>query len=177
MPRVVSEIVDVYVFRRPAGAATANARQEAQSGAGVEFLLLRRSPGEYLGGTWQAVHGRIEPGETAWQTALRELREETGLTPIELYQIDAVNTFYMAADDVVHHCPCFAAEVGGQAGVVLDAEHEAFEWVSAEDAMRRFIWPGQRRAVREIIEEILRPGPATAYLRIEGWRAATRERS
>ena len=77
MARVVSEIVDVYVFRR---------RDPC-----VDYLLLRRSEVEVLPGTWQAVHGRIRPGETAPQTALRELSEETGLEPLAMHQIDVVN--------------------------------------------------------------------------------------
>lgn len=155
MPRIVSEIVDVYVFRRVAGVS-----------AEVEFLMLRRAPGEKLAGTWQAVHGRIEAEEAAWQTGLRELREETGLAPVAFYQLDTVNTFYMAVDDTIHHCPCFAAEVAGTAAVVLNDEHDDFLWIPADAAVSRFIWPGQRQAVREIVDEIVRPGPAADFLRI-----------
>jgi len=32
-------------------------------------------------GSWETVHGTIEPGETPVQASLRELREETGLVP------------------------------------------------------------------------------------------------
>jgi len=153
MTRVICEIADAYVFRRQEGKA--------------EFLLLRRSIGESLGGIWATVAGRIEPGETAWQAALREIREETSLVPVNFYQIDAVNTFYMVDDDAVHHCPCFAAEVPMSAVVKLNEEHDAFEWVEAQSAIERFTWPGQRRAVREIIEEIITPGPATPFLKIK----------
>jgi dATP pyrophosphohydrolase len=153
MTRVLCEIADAYVFRR--------------RGNDADFLLLRRAIGETLGGIWATVAGRIEPGETAWQAALREIREETGLAPTNFYQIDAVNTFYMATDDAVHHCPCFAAEVPMNAIVQLNEEHDAFEWVDAQSAIQRFTWPGQRRAVREIIEEIVTPGPATPFLKIK----------
>src|SRR5687767_11084664 len=67
--------------------------------AGVlrEFLQLRRAKGEFLAGAWGAIHGRIERGETAWQAALRELREESGLAPLEFYQLDTINQFYLVA--------------------------------------------------------------------------------
>ncbi len=152
MPRVASEIVDAYLYRH--------------RGRDVEFLLLRRAKARYLGGTWQAVHGKIEPGEKAWEAALREIREETGLTPTEFYQIDAVNTFYLASEDVVHQCPCFAGLMAEDAKVQLNDEHDAFEWLSVDAAMARFMWPGQRRAVREIVSEIITPTPAIEYLRI-----------
>ena len=153
MARVVSEIVDVYVFRR--------------RDPSVDYLLLRRSEVEVLPGTWQAVHGHIRPGETAPQTALRELSEETGLEPLAMHQIDVVNTFYQARDDTVHHCPCFAVEVANDAEPVLDEEHDAYEWIDYDQAMARFPWPGQRRALREIRHEIVHRGPAIQYLRID----------
>ena len=42
-----------------------------------EVLLLKRAQTQV--GTWCQIAGGIEDGETAWQTALRELDEETGL--------------------------------------------------------------------------------------------------
>src|SRR4051812_27171667 len=42
---------------------------------GHEILQLRRAIGDFMGGTWQTVVGKIETGEKAWQAAARELRE------------------------------------------------------------------------------------------------------
>ncbi len=42
---------------------------------GVMILILRHK----LGGHWSFPKGHVEPGETERQTALREVREETGL--------------------------------------------------------------------------------------------------
>jgi dATP pyrophosphohydrolase len=52
-----------------------------ETGASHEFLQLRRRADDYLGGTWQIVRGTCLPDEPAWQAALRELEEETGLRP------------------------------------------------------------------------------------------------
>lgn len=41
-----------------------------------QFLLLERAAHP---GYWQSVTGSLEDGETLWQTALREVQEETGL--------------------------------------------------------------------------------------------------
>ena len=153
MAEVSANLVDVYVFRRRGGGA-------------VELLLLRRRPGARLGGTWQAVHGKVEAGESAWQTALRELREETGLAPTAFWQLESVNTFYMAAPDRVMLCPCFAAEVDRRATVTLSDEHTEHRWEPAERAMAEFMWPGQRQAVRELLEHIVTPSGAEPHLRI-----------
>jgi 8-oxo-dGTP pyrophosphatase MutT (NUDIX family) len=151
MSEVVSNVIDVYPFRRAEN--------------GVEFLLLKRVASVRLGGTWQAVHGRIEAGETAWQAALRELKEETGLAPLGFWQIEFVNTFYLATEDRVLICPCFAAEIASDADVTLSHEHTDFRWEPTEQALRSFMWPGQRHAVREILEEIVTPGRAEPHLR------------
>ncbi len=48
---------------------------------GASFLLCRRAAGlNRHGGQWALPGGRVDPGETAEQTALRELEEELGLT-------------------------------------------------------------------------------------------------
>lgn len=62
---------------------------------GVEtprILLLRRAK-EYLRGEWSSVAGSIEDGETAWQAALREVAEETGLEVKRLYATDYVEQY------------------------------------------------------------------------------------
>jgi 8-oxo-dGTP diphosphatase len=152
MPRAAYDMVSVYVFRRTV--------------AGAEFLLLRRRADDYMGGTWQPVYGSIRAGETATHAALRELAEETGLRPVRLYHSDSIVIFYIASKDTVYHCPAFVAEAATDAAVKLNKEHDAFEWVAAKEAVGRLMWPGQRQVAREIIEEIITPGPATPYLEI-----------
>ncbi|MFN0136038.1 MAG: NUDIX hydrolase [Phycisphaerae bacterium] len=153
MPEISAHIIDCYVFRRIADR--------------IEFLMLLRSPGRAIAQTWQAVHGKIEAGETAWQAAIREMHEETGLSPLRFWQLEQVNTFYVAAQDRILMCPSFTAEVPLDAQVVLSHEHTEFRWVAAGDALREFMWPGQRTAIREIIEYIIPGSTAEPFLRIQ----------
>lgn len=44
------------------------------------FLIGQRSEGTKLAGYWEFPGGKIEPGESAAQAAIRECQEETGLT-------------------------------------------------------------------------------------------------
>lgn len=152
MTRAAYNLVAAFVFRFREGVP--------------EFLVLRRAVAEELGGTWQAVYGGIRENETAWEAALRELREETGLSPVTFYQTDSVHTFYVAREDVVYHCPCFAAEVAEDAVVRLNPEHDTCEWLPPGLAMVRYHWPGQRRIVQEILSEIIGHGGAREQLRI-----------
>ncbi len=131
-----------------------------------ELLQLRRAPGEALAGAWSVVRGGIEAGETAWQAALRELREETGLRPLEFYQLDTIDLFYLVAGDSLWHVPGFCAVVGRGAVVTLNEEHDDYRWIDRSAAQRDFLWPGERRQVEELAREILDDGPAKPYLRI-----------
>ncbi len=158
MPEIVSNLVDVLVFRRV---------RPGPAEDSIELLRLRRQAGAHLGDTWQILHGHVEPGERAPQAAVRELFEETGLKPVRFWQLESVNTFYVAKTDQILMCPCFVAEVAPDAAVRLNHEHSEHRWESFAQSHQMMMWPGERRALRELVEEILRPGPAEPALRIE----------
>lgn len=101
------------------------------------------------------VGGKIEPGETAWQAAVRELREETGRTPRHLWALPSANIFYEWEQDRVNIAPAFAAEL--DADPVLDREHDAFAWLPVEEAAQRLAWPEQQRLIR-LAERLLQEG-------------------
>jgi len=96
---------------------------------GVEFLLLHRAHrGRAYAGdwAWTPPSGARLPDEPIDACAARELREETGL------KLPLVPTSCGTAE-----WPVYLAEVPPDAGVVLDAEHDRFEWVPVEQAGRR----------------------------------------
>ena len=120
-----------------------------------------------MGGAWSTVRGRVEPGETGWVAALRELKEEAGLTPREFYQLDTVDIFYLHGDDTIWHCPGFCAIVERGAKITLNSEHDDFRWIDRSRIDREFLWPGERAQLLELCREILDNGPAKSYLRIQ----------
>jgi 8-oxo-dGTP pyrophosphatase MutT (NUDIX family) len=144
--------VTVFVVRCTAGAH--------------EFLQLRRSAGDYLGGTWQTVRGTSEAGETAVRTALRELREETGLAPLEFYSLGVVETFFIAGLDTIWHSPAFLALVDPGAALTLDAEHDAHRWIDATEMEQACMWASEKPLVRVVREQLLTDTPCRRHLRI-----------
>jgi 8-oxo-dGTP pyrophosphatase MutT (NUDIX family) len=121
------------------------------AGDGLEVLVLRRAPHGRCPGSWETVHGTIEPGETPVQASLRELREETGLAPSRFYNLSRTEAFYQHRSDELALIPVFVAFVEATEEVRLSAEHDRAEWLSVADAARRFAWPRERRALDDIL--------------------------
>jgi dATP pyrophosphohydrolase len=133
-----------------------------------QTLLLQRVD-DWCKGAWCPVTGGIDPGEAAWQTALRELREETGLVPDRFYASDACEQFYDARRDCIRILPVFVAFVDGEQPVTLDHEHGDHRWLGLAAAAEQVAFSVQREALlavrRDFIErepnELLRIDPAT----------------
>jgi dihydroneopterin triphosphate diphosphatase len=129
--------VDTFVLRR--------------GGGEWEVLVLRRSARGRNPGSWETVHGTIEPGETPVQASLRELREETGLAPERFYNLSRIEGFYQHRTDELAIIPAFAAVVAADAAPRLSDEHDAFVWLAPAAATRRFAWPRERRALDDVL--------------------------
>ncbi len=135
-----------------------------RQGDGWQVLLMQRA--ESLVGAWCQVAGKLEDGETAWAAAVRELREETGLTPQTLYSADICEQFYEPDRDAITMAPVFVALIDPSEEVRLNAEHTDHRWVSFDDARALVEFGGQRRCLRWIEEEFIRRTP-TAHLQIK----------
>lgn len=143
--QIRADIVDVYVFRRAA--------------PGPEFLQLLRAKTP-LDNTWQPIMGHCEQDEPAARCAVRELREEVGLSPgdpalLGLWALEQVHPFYLAALNCIVMSPRFVAEVDPGWSPRLNSEHREARWVPAGHVGRAFMWPGQKAAIREALEEII----------------------
>jgi dATP pyrophosphohydrolase len=141
MPDTPVRVVDVYPYR--------------DQSVNPEFLLLRRAPDATYDGQWRMVGGKIEAGEAAWETGLREVEEETGHAPTRFWTLPSVNTFYEWQEDRINLTPAFAAAL--PADPVLDDEHDAFAWLPAREAAERLQWPEQKRLLR-LTDRVLRNG-------------------
>lgn len=124
------------------------------AGAELRVLALKRAPGRTRAGAWEIVHGTIEPGETPVQASGRELREETGLTPVAVYNLSRTEAFYQHDTDVLAVIPVFAAFVARDARVTTSEEHDAHEWLAPADARTRLAWPRERRALEDVLSMV-----------------------
>ena len=124
------------------------------SGASLECLLLRRAAGGRCPGSWEMVHGHVEPGELPADAALRELREETGLEPQSLYNLSRVESFYLHRRDTVMLVGMFVAFVDPAVTARLGPEHDEFSWLPVEPAKRRLAWPREVRCLEDAVHLI-----------------------
>lgn len=145
MPRLRSNIVAVYIVR--------------PSHDGIELLMLQRPEGHRFAGAWQTVGGHIEEkrGETAWQAALRELDEETGLDVERWFRIDRPETFYNPENDTIYLVPAFAALVKTGAEPTISDEHQAWRWQGPEEAAETVGWAAMRDSILMVGEALADP--------------------
>lgn len=126
--------VDVFVLRR---------RAEEW-----EALVLERGGGVRCPGALETVHGNIEPNELPEDAAIREVREETGLSVERLYNV-TVQPFYIHHERAVLLAVVFAAVVS-DGPLQLGAEHARAKWYPIAEAARRFAWPRERANIQDV---------------------------
>ena len=121
---------------------------EATSCGGVVFhkgkvlLLYKNQNGRYMG--WVMPKGTIEPGETFKQTALREVKEEAGVTAKVIKHIGKTQYSFRGSTDLVcktvhwylmtsesFHCTPQAEEFFADAGYYK--QHEAYHLLKFHD--------------------------------------------
>lgn len=100
------------------------------------FLLLKRED-EFQKGSWEFVYGRIDQGEDLETGLRREVREETGITDLEV--VTHFSTWHIYRGEqkpenevigVSYYCRT------NQEKPKLSTEHSDYQWVSLEEASK-----------------------------------------
>ena len=127
------ECVEGYLFHRPP----------------FRLLLLRRPPSR--GRIWVPVSGKVEATDADYSSALaREVREETGFgSYVRIFPLDW-EVLFEGPDGARWRLHAFGVELDRAVAPVLSSEHEAFEWVTAEEALHKLHYEDNREAVRRL---------------------------
>jgi dATP pyrophosphohydrolase len=129
----------------------------AQTGSAARILLLRRKKPPV--GAWCPVSGRIEPGESAWQTALREIGEETGLKRGALFSTGIMDSFYDPVANTIEMLPVFLFMIEHETAVTLDDSQSGHAWLTVDAAAARLTFAGHRTALAAIQRDFLARTP------------------
>ena len=145
LARAFGAVLEAELRFEDARTRTISVTAVRRGASGPEVLLLRRIPAR--GGFWQPVTGRRLPGESAEAAARRELEEETGARlPVRSLSYRHSFAFGDAVPPALFEEEAFAADWLEGLDVSRGPEHDAAEWVSVDEAVRRLPFAGIKRA-------------------------------
>lgn len=97
-----------------------------------KILLMERAHNSAEGKTWGVPAGKMEPGETPHQAAIRELMEETGIK-VSSSQVEEIGKFYVQKPrgSFIYHM--FQVHLTEKPHVILSHEHTQYLWADAKE--------------------------------------------
>lgn len=120
-----------------------------ESPSGKLYLLLN-----YPSGHWDFVKGNIEKGETIKQTALREIREETGITDVSFVEgfENRMEYHYQRNGELVHKEVVYFLAKTTTEHVEISHEHLGFIWLKFNDALKKLTYKTAQGLLKKISE-------------------------
>lgn len=99
-----------------------------------QFLLLN-----YPSGHWDFIKGKMESGETTHQTAIRETKEETGISDIVFLDNfeEWIKYDFQYQGELVHKKVVFFLAETKTSDVKISHEHLNFTWADYNTAMEK----------------------------------------
>jgi len=135
-------------------------REQKSAGIGLfrnasnknEFLLLN-----YPQGHWDFVKGKVEPGETPHKTALRETKEETGISDIEFIDgfEESVEYDFRFKNEDIHKKVIFFLAKTNEKKISLSHEHNDFVWLEYDDALKKTTFRNAKNVLAKANEFLL----------------------
>ena len=104
-------------------------------------LMLHRVKKEldYHEGKWNGLGGKLEPGETPEECAIREVKEESGLDVVNPY-LEGIMTFPMF--DNVDDWYVFLFTASEFSGDMIDSPEGNLSWIDDEKLLDLPMWEG-----------------------------------
>ena len=119
-----------------------------------EYLLLKSRPGD-----WEFPKGGVENGEELQQTAIREVKEEAGITDFRFVDgfREEYDYVFEANGDRIHKTVHLFIAKSFEASAELSHEHRDLQWRDYEQAVNTITQDGPREileAARDHLEDV-----------------------
>ena len=112
----------------------------------VQYLLLH-----YGAGHWDFPKGHVEKNEKEEQTALRELKEETGIQDAEILENfkDSVKYFFKSGDETIFKEVVFFLAETHASEVIISSEHIGYAWLGYENAYKKLTFNNAKELLKK----------------------------
>jgi 8-oxo-dGTP pyrophosphatase MutT (NUDIX family) len=131
-------------------------------------LVVRRMRGRHYiaavrvkdGSVLALPKGHIEPGESGAETAVREVREETGVEGKLVEKLDDIRYWYTRDEARVLKVVSFFL-LSYRSGTVRDYQREEVdgaEWVPLDEAPERLAYKGEKEMARAVLSRLADKG-------------------
>jgi len=102
-----------------------------------KFLLLN-----YPSKHWDFVKGKIEEGETFHATAIRETKEETGISDVKFLEgfKEEIEYYFRADNENIHKKVIFFLGKTKTLDIILSNEHLDFVWLDYDSALKKITY-------------------------------------
>ena len=113
------------------------------------FLLLN-----YPSGHWDFVKGKMEDGETTEKTALRETKEETGISDVELCRgfEEEIEYYFRVNGEEIHKKVIFFLGKTETTNVKLSHEHLNFIWLDFQHALEKTTYENAKNLLKKSLD-------------------------
>ena len=121
-----------------------------------KILLIQRSADQdWQPNEWEILYGRIDQFEDPETGLKREIKEETGLSEIEIIKLLSVWHIFRGIEEtaeneligITYHCRTT------QEKPMLSHEHQAYKWVTPEEALSLVKVDGIRKDIKKFMQE------------------------
>ena len=111
-----------------------------------EFLLLN-----YPSKHWDFVKGKMEKDETPHETALRETKEETGISDVEFIDgfKEEIEYYFYADNQEIHKKVIFFLGKTKTIDIILSHEHLGFIWLDFDNALEKITYKNAKNLLKK----------------------------
>ncbi|MEM2089976.1 MAG: NUDIX domain-containing protein [Candidatus Pacearchaeota archaeon] len=119
----------------------------------IKYLLLYRAPHENFKSLWDFPRGNVEEGENEKQAAIREIKEETGITDLKFYNFkSSFQFFYKFKGELIKKYVIYLLAETSRQDVKLSHEHQNYKWATFEEALELLTHENSKESLRKAHE-------------------------